>query len=225
MPDYLSVIYNYKTRPETNYPEKLVQYLCESYNLTKDSMFLEAGCGRGEHLRLFQKNGLNVRGFDISPESLKISPDLGIDIVDIETDILPYDDNTFDIIYSKSFLEHLYYPEKFMQEAYRVLKPKGVLLSLVPDWESNYKIYFDDYTHRTPFTKESLSDIYNIFGLNNVKVKKFRQLPITWKYPFINGICRIISPLIPVRTKIKAFKWSRELMLIAVGYKNSNVSL
>ena len=64
----------------------------------------------------------------------------------LEKDTFPYPDNCFDVIYHKSLLEHLREPESFMRESYRVLKPGGLFLSLVPDWESNYKTYFDDYT-------------------------------------------------------------------------------
>jgi SAM-dependent methyltransferase len=126
---------------------------------------------------------------------------------------------TFDVIYSKSFIEHLYYPEKYLEEAYRVLKPNGMFLTLVPDWESNYKIYFDDFTHRSPFTSISLTDILKMSDFNKIKVFKFRQLPIVWRYPFINIFCSLISPFIPVRTQNKFLRWSREIMLIGVGKK------
>ena len=110
-------------------------------------------------------------------------------------------------------------PEKYLDEAYRVLKPNGRFLTLVPDWESNYKIYFDDYTHRSPFTMQALNDAYRMHGFSNVKVFKFRQLPIVWKYPLLNYFCAAISPMIPVRTKIKFLRWSRELMLVGIGQK------
>ena len=116
---------------------------------------------RGEFLSNFQKLGLDVTGVDISPEAKTFGHDFEkVSICDIETEKLPFKDDTFDIIYSKSFIEHLYYPERYLKEAYRVLKPGGILLTLVPDWESNYKIYFDDFTHRTPFTIISLRDAY-----------------------------------------------------------------
>jgi SAM-dependent methyltransferase len=116
-------------------------------------------------------------------------------------------------------LEHLNNPDKFLIEARRVLKPGGKILCLVPDWESNYKIYFDDFTHKTPFTKISLNDIYQITDFKNIKVFKFRQLPIVWRFPLINIFCSIISPFIPVRTKNKFLRWSRELMLIGYAQK------
>ena len=140
-------------------------------------------------------------------------------ICDIENQPLPFEDNHFDVIYSKSFIEHLYYPERYLKEAYRVLKPGGMLLTLVPDWESNYKTYFDDFTHRTPFTQPSLTDAYQMFGFDEVTVYKFRQLPVVWKYPLLNYFCAAISPFIPVRTKVKFLRWSRELMLVGVGIK------
>ena len=106
-----------------------------------------------------------------------------------------------------------------IKEAYRVLKPDGIILTLVPDWEANYKTYFDDFTHRTPFTRVALKDAYKMYGFQEVSVFKFRQLPIVWKYPIINYFCAFISPLIPVRTQQKFLRWSRELLLIGYGIK------
>ena len=127
--------------------------------------------------------------------------------------------NSIDIIYSKSFIEHLANPDNFLKESFRVLKPGGILLTLVPDWESNYRTYYDDYTHKTPFTIISLRDSYRIHGFKNVDTIKFRQLPIVWRFPLINYFCAAISPFVPVRTKNKFLRWSRELMLIGSGRK------
>ena len=74
-------------------------------------------------------------------------------------------------------------------------------------------------THRTPFTKVSLEDAYEIYGFKEVNIFKFRQLPIVWKYPLLNYFCALITPFIPVRTKKKFLRWSRELMLVGIGKK------
>ena len=84
---------------------------------------------------------------------------------------------------------------------------------------SKYKIYFDDFTHRSPFTQPSLLDAYRIYGFEEVSVYKFRQLPMVWKYPALNYLCAIIAPFVPIRTKNKFLRWSRELMLVGVGIK------
>jgi len=155
----------------------------------------------------------------LAQSTAQFSPDLNIKICNVEKDGISFPDSSFDIVYSKSFIEHLYCPEKFVKEAFRVLKPGGIFLTLVPDWEANYKIYFDDYSHRTPFTNYALEDIYKIYGFSKINVYKFRQLPIVWKYPALNYFCAAISPFIPVRTKNKFLRWSRELMLIGFGEK------
>ena len=70
----------------------------------------------------------------------------------------------------------------------------AISVVLIHYWESQYKTFFDDYTHKTPYTVNSLSDIYKVFDFENVAVKKFRQLPLVWKYPSLNNLCNLITP-------------------------------
>ncbi len=216
---YLSTVYNPEQRPFTDYPEKLCHYLFQNFLFQKEMKLLEIGCGRGEFLKNFKNLGLNVYGIDIEKAETNHLDNIEVNIVNLNDQKLPYKDNSFDIIFSKSFVEHLSSHENFFNESYRVLKPGGLLLTLTPDWESNYKIFFDDYTHRTPFSIYSLIDIYKIFNFSDVDVFYFRQLPIVWRFPILNYFCAFISPFIPVRTQNKFLKWSRELMLVGQGRK------
>lgn len=220
MADYLKIVYDTKSHPQTTYPGKLASYLFHTFGMQKGQKFLEPGCGRGEFLAEFYKLGLDCSGIDLSSFAGSQCPDVEIKKnVDLENDKWPYPDNYFDVIYNKSLMEHLRSPDRFLKEARRVLKPGGKILCLIPDWESNYKTYFDDFTHRTPFTKVALNDIFLMTDFDNIKVYKFRQLPIVWRYPVLNLFCAFITPFIPVRTKHKFFRWSRELMLIGFATK------
>ena len=219
MKNYLKVVYDTQARPHSAYPEKLGKYLYDTFEMKPEMKLLEIGCGRGDILKRFKSLGLHVEGVDIDNEAVALNEGIAVKMCNIENEPLPYPDNSFDVIYSKSLIEHLYYPERYMAETYRVLKPNGLLLTLVPDWEANYKIYFDDYSHRTPFSIVSLHDIYKMFNFKSVNVVKFRQLPIVWKYPFLNYFCAVIAPFVPIRTKNKFLRWSRELMLIGAGRK------
>ena len=222
MADYLTVVYGEGVRPYTDYPLKLVTYLFERFKMKAGMSILEPGCGRGEFLRVFKSLGMEAAGLDRSEETRELlgEDNIELTVCDVESNVgLPFSNDSFDIIYNKSFMEHLHNPDVFLHEAFRVLKPGGMILCLIPDWESNYKTYFDDFTHRTPFTKPSLEDILTMCDFKNISVNKFRQLPIVWKYPILNYFCAAISPFIPIRVENKFLRWSRELMLVGCAYK------
>lgn len=214
---YLKEIYSKKRRPYTSYPGQLCKYIAEKYFKKNYRILLDVGCGRGEHLSEFRKLGFQVKGVDISEEAKELSNDLEIEIIDVEKELLPYKDRSFDVVFNKSLIEHLNNPDNFMREAFRVLKSGGRLITMTPDWGSVYKIFYEDYTHRTPFTIDSLKDIYRIFGFKVIEVTKFRQLPILWKHPSLTIFSKILRHF--PRSNIKSIKFSKEIMLLGVGEK------
>ncbi|OGO18307.1 MAG: hypothetical protein A2Z15_08735 [Chloroflexi bacterium RBG_16_50_11] len=217
---YLRTVYSEKRRPYTSYPAKLCKYIVDLYFKPEYTTVLDVGCGRGEHLKEFRNLGYQVKGVDLSKEAQELSPDIEIQLANVEKDALSYEDNGFDVVFNKSLIEHLSNPENFMREAYRVLKPGGRLITMTPDWESIYKIFYEDYTHKTPFIENSLRDIHQIFGLKTIEVKKFRQLPILWKYPFLNIFSRI-AYYFP-RSNNKFIRFSKELMLLGCAEKETS---
>jgi len=219
--DYVSVIYNEKDKPLTQYPDLLTKHLVEKYKLLKGKSVLDLGCGRGEFLRGFMHCGLKGYGVDEALAAKSICPTAKILQSDLENEPLPYEDNTFDVVFSKSVLEHFYYPEKLVREIYRILNPGGLVITMTPDWQSIYKIFYEDYTHRTPFTVASLQNIFKINGFNNVKAQKFRQLPFLWKMPWLNPLCAWVALATPrnLSFKSKLVRFSKEVMLLCGAVK------
>lgn len=219
--DYVSVVYDERIRPSTDYPDRLTRYLVDRYRLARGQRLLDLGCGRGEFLRGFRRCGLQVYGADQSSAARQLCPDAEIRIADFENATIPYEENFFDVVYSKSVLEHFYYPERLVREIRRVLKPGGLAITMVPDWEHNIRIYFEDYTHRTPFMLSSLRDIQLIHGFQDVRVERFRQLPFLWKRPWLNPFCTLLAMVTPsaAREHSKLVRFSKEVMLLASGVK------
>ena len=77
--------------------------------------------------------------------------DLYSPIVDIKADILdlPFEDNSFDIVFCNHVLEHIENDHKAMTELYRVLKPKGMGIFQIPQDLSLEKTY-EDFSITSP---------------------------------------------------------------------------
>jgi SAM-dependent methyltransferase len=219
--DYVSVIYNEEDRPFTKYPDLLTRHLFIKYGLSKGKKILDLGCGRGEFLRGFIRCGLIGYGVDQSLSAKSICPEAEIIQSDLEVEPLPYEDNSFDVVFSKSVLEHFYYPEKLVQQIRRILNPGGLVITMVPDWQSVYKTFYEDYTHRTPFTYTSIRDIFIISGFDNVQVEKFRQLPFLWAMPWLKPFSEIVSFVTPkfLSPRSKLVRFSKEVMLLSSAVK------
>ena len=137
---------------------------------------------------------------------------------------MPFKSRTFDVLFSKSLLEHFYYPEKLVREIHRVLKNGGLAITMVPDWESVYKTFYEDHTHRKPFTLSSLQNIFKTNGFDHIAVEKFRQLPFLWKMPWLKPFAAFLGLATPrtLRPFSKTIKFSQEVMLLASARKKGS---
>ena len=227
---YIDFIYSSKLKPKTNYPFQFANYL-ETRFLKKKGSLIDLGCGRGDMLKAFKKIGFKVAGVDLSPLSVELNNSIPIEISNLSKDELPYDDSSFDYVFSKSVIEHLDNPSFLINESLRILKPGGKCIFLTPSWKHNYwGPFYNDHTHITPFTQFSLKNILSMSGYSKVKVFHFRQLPILWRYPFLKiiSICIAKSPLryspmyevsLPESLN-KIIRFSNEVMLLGYGEKS-----
>lgn len=105
---------------------------------TKKVKILDIAIGDGVYERLLAKEVLNrceIYAVDISQTQLKRVRDIIKEgkIVNLDDHDLPYKDNTFDIVIVSELLEHVFFPDRVLSEAIRVLRENGYFLLTYPN--------------------------------------------------------------------------------------------
>lgn len=216
MKNYVEIAYQKQEKPFGKYPFQLAAFLAKKYHLKKGMTILDNGCGRGEFMDAFSRLGIKASGTDTSDYCKKAK------VVDLNQDPLPFPDNYFDVVFSKSVMEHIENTEHYLSEMKRVLRPGGVLILMVPDWETQYKIFYQDPTHIHPYTVKSVERLLEMFEFKNVETEKFIQLPGTWNNRLLRLFSRIVGKIGGPVNKVyqnKFIRFSRELMVLGSGVK------
>lgn len=94
---------------------------------------------------------------------------LGLDYADVDFEIgrLPVEENSIDIAISLAVIEHLREPENFISEIFRCLKPGGLIYLSTPNFQLDWKNFYNDPTHVRPYTPESLAEILRLYGFES----------------------------------------------------------
>jgi SAM-dependent methyltransferase len=96
---------------------------------------LDFGCGSGQLVERMVELGYDAYGCDVVPatewQGVASGPQR-LKQIDRAPYRLPFDDERFDIVLSTSVLEHARNPDEYLSEIFRVLKPGGVSMHLLP---------------------------------------------------------------------------------------------
>ena len=130
--------------------------------------------------------------------------DLYSPIVDVKADILnlPFNDNSFDVIFCNHVLEHIIDDNKAMQELFRVLKPNGMGVFQIPQdlsLDSTYEDFsitspdertkhFGQYDHVRVYGKDYFDRLRAVgFRVDEVDYSKKLSKDLVVKYCLVKG--------------------------------------
>lgn len=127
--------------------KRRVQTIFEWVDPQDDDLILDIPCGRGFYLNMFRyASKCKLVGTDLDWNVLKKAkrhtqhlPDIAIHHANIYA--LPYPADMFDAVILSEVLEHLDDDLAGLKEAYRVLKPGGIVVVTVPN--ANYPFWWD----------------------------------------------------------------------------------
>ncbi len=163
---------------------------------------LEVGAGTGVISRELVKNH-KVIATDISPKMVEqIKKNLNIDARVCDAEELPFEPQSFDTVIASECIYYLDNPQKFIQEAYRVLKPKGRLIISSANTINKFyeelrsllrrlgfsRMYFDD-PNRNFYSAKRLKDMLNDGDFAVLDIEKAIVLP----FPFLDSLNRILE--------------------------------
>lgn len=147
-----------------------------------DGLVLDLGCGRGEWLEVLSEHGYASRGVDLNGVMVREAQTLGLDA--IEQDVIAHlrslGSESVSAITSMHLVEHLPYEVliRMVDEAWRVLRPGGVLILETPNPENltvgSYWFYMDP-THRNPIPPPLLQWIVEARGFEHAAVDRLTQ--------------------------------------------------
>ena len=94
---------------------------------------------------------------------------IGLDYtnIDFEVNKFPIEENSVDIVISLAVIEHLQSPENFISEIFRCLKPGGLVYISTPNFQLDWKNFYNDPTHVHPYTPISIETLLNLHGFNS----------------------------------------------------------
>ncbi len=188
---------------------------------------LDVACGSGNFLYFLRRRGyVNIVGYDSDARQIERARALGLPVVRCDaTQALAENDQTFGLISSLDFVEHLSRDEavRFLGHCFSRLVPGGVLVLRTPSADGPFGAHdaWNDLTHRWAMTSEVLEALLEMSGFERVVVLDERPQPYNlvnvlraatfWAVRALASVAVFALGLTPPRV------WSRSMW--GVGHK------
>lgn len=142
---------------------------------------LDVGCGTGKLVHFLNDSGSFAIGCDLYQEAIKVAKQKNkkSTFVKASATKLPFKNDSFDLLTAISLVEHLTKKEveTFLSEASRIVRPKGYIFLVTPNFNSPMRFLFrrrwfgySDPTHITFFTPRSLGKLLQRHGFHDIKL-------------------------------------------------------
>ncbi len=167
-----------------------IRYIEKYYKFTKDTIYLEIGCGPsyiGEYI--MQKYNSYFIGVDFNYQMLLILKryfdEKGYEkyfLIHSDINKMPIKDNSVDFIYGGGVIEHFSDTNHILTESYRILKPNGVSFNTVPAFNLWWILRFYNNIPSLPILKSLFEFIHSKIFKNKI-LKKYYGYELSYTKP------------------------------------------
>jgi O-antigen chain-terminating methyltransferase len=149
-----------------------------------DAEVIDLGCGRGEWLELLQQNNVPAHGVDLDEGMLQACHEVGLTVYtsDAIKHLEAQPDESALVVTAFHLVEHIGFDavRQLVAQAFRVLKPGGLLIMETPNPENivvGTREFYLDPTHQRPIPPSLLSFVPQYYGYSGVKVLRLQESP------------------------------------------------
>jgi len=143
---------------------------------------VDLGCGRGEWLELMVENGFEAQGVDLDEGMIAACSARGLSVV-IEEAVLhlqKHQNESVGVVSGFHIIEHIPFDAQrtLVNEAYRVLKPGGLLILETPNPENllvGTNSFYLDPTHLRPVPPQLLYFLIEYYGFARIKLLRLPE--------------------------------------------------
>ena len=168
----------------TEHSEKRVREYIISHLPGKSKKILDVGCGKAWVAELCCPKNIEVVSMDIAltnvVKALEKYPFDNHSAVVADVFTLPFNENSFDCIIASEIIEHVVYPDIFIKNLMRILKPGGVIIVTTPYKEKlQYSLCIHcnkstpQHAHIHSFDENILAKLYNNNDVASFEYKTF----------------------------------------------------
>lgn len=127
--------YNIATKFSYEMRESRLKECAKIIASLKPGRLLDIGCSSGDWAAHWHSRGWKCAGIDIDQKNVAIARQRGIDAVhcDLNKSPLPFENETFDLVFAGEVIEHLIDTDGFLSEVYRCMRPGGHVLLTTPN--------------------------------------------------------------------------------------------
>jgi len=152
---------------------------------------LDVGCAGGFVLEVAGERGWNAFGIDLNPRAVEAGRKRGLDLRQLKFEALDVaETGAIDVVAMYDLLEHTYNPREMVSKAFEVLRPGGLFVVYVPNWNSLVRLILGKEAffiwgifHLTYFTADTLGRLLTDagFGIERIETQGMDVADLIWR--------------------------------------------
>ena len=164
------------------------------------SVVMDAGCGNGSFIALFQDRNWQLHGSDLSSTGIELArkthPNINFFLADGQSLYAEFLDTVgpVDIVISTEVIEHVYDPRGFLRNCFGLLKPggtivlttpyhgylKNLLLAATGKMDQHFTVLWD-HGHIKFWSRKTIEEVLKETGFTNIEFAGSGRIPYVWK--------------------------------------------